>query len=299
MENIIIENSKNNEEDKSNELNDKLEINFNKINYLNNDNLIIENKNDNNEEINNFKTKNNFENNFNDYNNSNDNIIKDNFDNDNPNDNGIDEENNISNNNNISNDSNINQNDNDNDNNNNNNYNLNIKPYDDIYYIDTYYDKSNNTIFIISCCSKFIKSFNYNSKTLYQIYQDHEKESSIHSSAVVIESENIVKLIDSCMDGYIRIWNFHENILLKRIKISDQGIKGICLWDENHIFVGCDERCIKLVQFNDGIIESIMFGHKGKVCCVKQIFHEKYGKCLVSKGWGIDVIKLWVNNESL
>ena len=101
------------------------------------------------------------------------------------------------------------------------------------------------------------------------------------------------------MDGYIRIWNFHENILLNRIKISAQGIKGRCLWDENHIFVGCDERCIKLVQFNDGIIENIMFGHKGKVCCIKQIFHEKYGKCLVSKGWGLDAIKLWVNNEAM
>jgi hypothetical protein len=232
-----------------------------------------------------LKTNNNYENNFNDYNNSDDNFINDNFDNDKV----IDEEDNISNNNNISNDSNIKQ----------YNNNINIKPYDDIYYIDTYYDNSINTIFIISCCSKFVKSFNYNSNTLYQIYQDHEKESSIHSSALVTESENIVKLIDSCMDGYIRIWNFHENILLKRIKISDQGIKGICLWDENHIFVGCDERCIKLVQFNDEIIENIMFGHKGKVCCVKRIFHEKYGKCLVSKGWGLDVIKLWVNNESI
>ena len=289
MDNKIIENDKNNNEDKINDLNNKIKINFHKTNYLNKEDLILEKKNDNKERNINLKSNNNYENNFNDYNNSNDNIIKDNFDNENFNDKEIDEEDNISNNNNISHDSNINQN--------NNNNNPIIKSYDDIYFIDTYNDYTNNIIFIISCCSKFVKSFNYNSNTLYQIYQDHEKESSIHSSAVVTESENIVKLIDSCMDGYIRIWNFHENILLNRINISAQGIKGICLWDENHIFVACDERCIKLVQFNDGIIENIMFGHKGKVCCIKQIFHEKYGKCLVSKGWGLDTIKLWVNNE--
>ena len=290
MNNKINENDKNNKEEKINNLDNKIEINFNNTNNLNNENLIIENKNDNEEMNTDLKANNNYENNFNDYCNSDDNIIKENFDNDNLNDKEIDEEDNISNNNNISNDNNSNQN---------NNYNSNIRPYDDIYFIDTYYDNLNNAIFIISCCSKFVKSFNYNTNTLYKIYQDQEKESSIHSSAVVTESENIVKLIDSCMDGYIRIWNFHENILLNRIKISAQGIKGICLWDENHIFVGCDERCIKLVQFNDGIIENIMFGHKGKVCCIKQIFHEKYGKCLVSKGWGLDAIKLWVNNEAM
>jgi len=287
MKNKKIENSKNSEEDKSNDLNNKLESNFNN---KNNENLILENRNDNEEMNNNLNTNNNNENTFFDNNNSEGNIIKNNSENDNLNYKENNEEDNISNNSNISNDIDINQN---------NNNNSNIKSYDDIYFIDTYYDKPNNTIFIIACCSKFVKSFNYNSNTLYQIYQDNEKESSIHSSAVVTESENIVKLIDSCMDGYIRIWDFHQNILLKRIKISDQGIKGICLWDESHIFVGCDEKCIKLVQFNDGNIENIMFGHKGKVCCVKQIYHERYGKCLVSKGWGLDVIKLWVNNESV
>ena len=115
----------------------------------------------------NLKANKKYENNFNDNNNSNDNIIKDNFDNENLNDKEIDEEDNISN------DSNINQN---------NNNNPIIKPYDDIYFIDTYNDNLYNTIFIISCCSKFVKSFNYNSNTLYQIYQDHEKERQIRAA---------------------------------------------------------------------------------------------------------------------
>ena len=183
---------------------------------------------------------------------------------------------------------------------NNNNEDFNIQKEetcDNIYFVETYYDKKNNFTYIIVCCSQYVKSFNYNLNILYNKYQDHDFENRIHSSAVINEKENLIELIESCIDGYIRIWNFHENILLNRILVCEQGIKGICLWDKNYLFIGCDDKSIKILQLSDGNIIKILFGHQAKVCTIKTINNKKYGKCIISKGWGNDDIKLWINNE--
>ena len=81
--------------------------------------------------------------------------------------------------------------------------------------------------------------------------------------------------------------------MLNKIKICDEGIKSICLWDENTIFVGCDDATIKMVNINTKEILHVLYGHKQRVCCLKIIEHEHFGKCIISKGWGGDFIKLW------
>ena len=232
----------------------------------------------------NINTENNIEN---DNSNNNIDINNDNQSND------AQEENENNSNNGNDNDNNENINDDANDNNNM----VNKIEYDNIYFIDSYHDKKNNYIYIIACCSQYIKSYNYNLNILYHKYQDDEIQNRIYSSALVNESENILKLIASCIDGYIRIWNFHQCNLINRIKICNEGIKGISLWDENNLLIGCDDKSIKVMQINDGNINKILFGHKAKVCCIKTIEHIKYGKCIISKGWGNDFIKIWVNNE--
>ena len=166
---------------------------------------------------------------------------------------------------------------------------------DHIYYIETYFDKKFNITYIISCCSECVKSFNYNSNTLYHIYEENTKEKFIHGNVIIDDKSlnNIVRLIETCNDGYVRIWDFHLAILLNKIKICEEGIKSICLWDKNHLFVGCDDSTIKFVDIDNNEIIHTLYGHKQRVCCLKKIEHDKYGECLVSKGWGADFIKLW------
>ena len=166
---------------------------------------------------------------------------------------------------------------------------------DHIYYIETYFDKRFNITYIISCCSECVKSFNYNSNTLYHIYEENTKEKFIHGNVIIDDKSlnNIVRLIETCNDGYVRIWDFHLAILLNKIKICEEGIKSICLWDKNHLFVGCDDSTIKFLDIDNNEIIHTLYGHKQRVCCLKKIEHEKYGECLVSKGWGADFIKLW------
>ena len=261
----------------------------------NNKNNILDNEiiNDNNENfiINEEKTENmKIENEINTNTKENNNDINNNMD--------LDQNNNNSN---------ISNNDNQNENENNNEIIINDVPQnkkpeiDHIYYIESYFDKKTCITYIISCCSECVKSFNYNTNILYHIYQENEKEKFIHGNVIIDDSSqnnnNLVKLIETCNDGYVRIWDFHMGDLLNKIKICEEGIKSICLWDENNIFVGCDDTTIKLVNINSNEITHTLYGHKQRVCCLKKIEHEKYGKCLISKGWGGDFIKLWKKKE--
>ena len=169
--------------------------------------------------------------------------------------------------------------------------------YENIYFVDTYYSQKDNFTYIIACCSQYVKSYNYNLNILHKKYLDKEMPKKIHSSSLITKRENTSQLIESSIDGYIRIWDFYEGILLKRIMVCGEGVKGLCLWDENLLCVGCDDKSIKIIDLNSGNIVKILFGHKLKICCIKNINHEKYGKCLISKGWGNDFIKLWFINE--
>ena len=193
-----------------------------------------------------------------------------------------------------------NKSENDNDNNNNDIESPKPVKVDHIYYIDSFFDEKLNTTYVISCCNEFIKSFNYNTNTLYHIYLDKTIETNIHGNDIIDTSHNddIVRLFETCNDGYVRIWDFHLGILLNKIKVCDFGIKSICLWDENHIFVGCDDTTIKMIDITKNEIIHVLSGHMAKVCCLKIIEHEKYGKCIISKGWGGDYIKLWKKKDN-
>ena len=51
-------------------------------------------------------------------------------------------------------------------------------------------------------------------------------------------NEKQIQLIESSYDGNIRIWNFDSGIVLNKIKISEDRLYGICLWDNDYLFIG-------------------------------------------------------------
>ena len=132
-------------------------------------------------------------------------------------------------------------------------------------------------------------------KIKYHKYYD--KDNRPHCSIIIYNKDDIIKLIDSCDDGNIRIWNFHTGTHLNRIRVNNEYIFGICLWDEDYLFVGCKDKIIKLIDLNNGIIIKDLYGHKNNVIAVKKINHPKYGDCLISQGVGCDEIKLWINKK--
>ncbi len=169
------------------------------------------------------------------------------------------------------------------------------------YYLDTYYDDILLKKYIITGNVGYVKSYDYEKNDVYHIYNDNNYDSNsasfCHFSVAMKNDNGKVKLIESCFDGNIRIWNFHSALLLFRIKISDQGLRGICLWNNNYLFIGCDDKTIKLIEIKNGLIVKCLDGHTNEVITVKKIIHPIYGECLVSQNGGESHIKFWINQN--
>ena len=168
--------------------------------------------------------------------------------------------------------------------------------FEPTYFIDSYYDKQLCKNYLITGHRGFVISYDYDKNKIYHKYYD--KDNRPHCSIIIYNKDDIIKLIDSCDDGNIRIWNFHTGTHLNRIRVNNEYIFGICLWDEDYLFVGCKDKIIKLIDLNNGIIIKDLYGHKNNVIAVKKINHPKYGDCLISQGVGCDEIKLWINKNN-
>ena len=165
------------------------------------------------------------------------------------------------------------------------------------FSINTYYDINLKKHFIITGNKSCVKSFDFNDNKLYQKYSNNGHcKNELHYCTVINDKGKIVELIESSTYGNIRIWNFHSGKLIKKIKIN-RGDKlfGICLWDEEHIYVGSEDRTIKLINIKNGVIKNNLIGHTNWVLTIKKIVHPNYGECLISQGYTNGQIKLIIN----
>ena len=164
------------------------------------------------------------------------------------------------------------------------------------YYINTFYELEQTTYYLIAGNFNYMKSYNYHKNKLYHKYYENNNYGA-HLSAVIYKNKDITELIESCVDGYIRIWNFHLPKLLNKINTTSnnfKGIFGICLWNEKYLFTACNDNVIKLIDLENNIIAKKLEGHKKIITCVKKIIHPKYGECLISQGYKNDQLYLWV-----
>ena len=163
---------------------------------------------------------------------------------------------------------------------------------EETYFIDTYFSKKMSKYFIITGNHGYVKSYDYNENVLYNKYYDSDIRG--HFSIIIDdENENEVKIIESSCDTYIRIWDFHLGSLLKKIKIFDGRICGICLWSKEYLYVGCESMNIRLIELKTGKNVYNLSGHNGFILTLKKISIPQHGECLISQGFENDNIKLW------
>ena len=159
-------------------------------------------------------------------------------------------------------------------------------------FIDIYYDNKYTKYYIITGNKGYIKAFDYNKNELYKIF-DNKYYGDYNISVVINEKENLVQLISSCTSGSLVIWNFHTGEFLKEIKIMGV-LFGICLWNENYLFVGGSDHSIHLIDLNKGEEIKVLNGHENYVINVKKIYLPGNGEFLISFGQENDKIKLWI-----
>ena len=83
--------------------------------------------------------------------------------------------------------------------------------------------------------------------------------------------------------------------MLKKIKVINKWLYGICLWNSDYLFVGCEDNIIRLIELKTGRIIENLNAHNNKVFTVKKIKHDKYGEFFLSQGFLNKGIKLWIN----
>ena len=161
------------------------------------------------------------------------------------------------------------------------------------FFIDCYFDQKLSKNFIITGNKSYVKSYDYSNNNVYHLYCEHEYAS--HFSVDISHNyEGVIKLVESNTDGIIRVWDFHTAKLLKKIKIRENKLYGICLLKDHFLFVGCQDKTIKLIELNSGKIIKELKGHNKTVITIKRINHPEYGECLLSQGRLDGKIRLWI-----
>ena len=127
-----------------------------------------------------------------------------------------------------------------------------------VNFIDSYKDINSNKNYLITCNDGFAKSYDYNENKEYHTYADNDYESQPHISGIINNEEKIIKFIESSKDGHIRIWNFHNGELIEKININES-LFGICLWNDDYLFVCCSDNSIKIFDLkNKKILKQLL-----------------------------------------
>ena len=164
---------------------------------------------------------------------------------------------------------------------------------DKTFLIDIYYDTISSKNYILTGNWGYIKSYDYNKNKIYHKYCDNDKKT--HYNIIINEKDKdkLIKLIEAGGDGNVRIWDFHRGLLVNKINVCENGLRNICLWDNEYLFVGCHDS-IKLIDLRENIIIKNINCQNYQINSIKKINHPKYGECLISQGLKNDQIKLWI-----
>ena len=172
------------------------------------------------------------------------------------------------------------------------------------FFLDIFHDIRHSKKYIISVNKEFVKSFDYEKNCCYKKYSDKPEGKKInfdgffYSSVIKFFDDNdFIQLIVSGDDGFIRIWDFHEGNLIKKIETDKNCIFSLCLWNNDYLFGAGEDGRIKLIDLNAGVIINEIKGHNKMVCTIKKLIHPIYGECLVSQGFRKDQIILWRNKN--
>jgi len=147
--------------------------------------------------------------------------------------------------------------------------------------------------FIISCTIFMIKSYDFNKDKIYHEYHNIEYT---NIKFIINDSDKIIKLIAPGSDSIIRIWNIESRDIIIKIKIKSNDLdilRSFSFWNNEYLFVGYEDKLIRLINLEYGFVEQKLLGHKEIILTLKKIIHHKYGECLISQGNEDDQIKLW------
>lgn len=152
---------------------------------------------------------------------------------------------------------------------------------DNTFLIDTFHDDKTSKTYLVTCNFNNLKSYDFNEGKLFHLYK--ESEGKTHFSMAVFKDGDVNKLISSSYDSNVRIWNFNTGELLKTIKVYDDFIYGICLWNSKYLFVGALRAEVLLVNLDEGKVVKTINENNGLNLTLKKANIPDLGDCLFIK----------------
>ena len=127
---------------------------------------------------------------------------------------------------------------------------------------------------------------------LYNNYDDNDKNFfGFYSITVNDNYKNLVLLIETSQNGFIRIWDFHLGNLIKKI-ITNFIVKCICLLNNYTLIVGCMNCSIKLINIIKAEINYEVIAHTKEINSIEKIFIDDSRLYILSQGFD-ERINLW------
>ncbi len=164
------------------------------------------------------------------------------------------------------------------------------------YIVDCYHNSFQKKYYVITGNENFIVSYNFDDGKVYNKYCDYSSESCIHMFFEITVKDKDTFLIETDLLGYVRVWNFDSGSMIKKYLVGKNlKLRGICLWNENYIFVGSNDKKILLIDLNNGnILDNLKCNEVA--CTIKKINSYKFGECLLFMGKSYNgKIKMWKN----
>jgi WD40 repeat protein len=159
------------------------------------------------------------------------------------------------------------------------------------YFLEVWYDVTNNNIYIINANSLDLKIYEFYTGNLFKTFKSDSQ--TWHMSALVHEIENIPHLFETDGNGYLRIWNINTGKIFKSIQSKGHNLRGLCLWNDNYIIAASSDKSFKIFDLFSMTLTTSISGHDNVLCTVDKVKHPIYGEVLLSSA--IDgKIKLWV-----
>jgi WD40 repeat protein len=144
------------------------------------------------------------------------------------------------------------------------------KSNEKVIFMESYYDDNYSKSYIIISTHEYVKSYDYNNNALYHKYNNNIKR--LHFSLIIKKHEEVIKLIESCYDDNLRIWNFHSGELLQKIKVGVGGLQSICFFNNGDLIVSNNKK-IKMVNLTNRFITDLIKTDKN-IVSVKIVYFQ-------------------------
>ena len=147
--------------------------------------------------------------------------------------------------------------------------------------------------YFITCNEDNIKSYNYNKNEFFHKYNDNYCYCKFLGFSIFISSK---RLIGSCHDKILRIWDFFNGKMIYKVKIQSSALKGIRLSKERNMLIGYDNDEIQLLEMKGYKLVKTLNHNKEKICSIRKIYLNDYGSCIFSQGFDNHII-MWQIKE--